>query len=75
MQSDSFVYQSAIFDPRIKVFLFLDFASAGLLKTVQNYLSKNHGSREIRQIKVYIELIETTLFTIYNTVFSIHICQ
>ena len=47
IQSDAFVYQSANFDPRIKILPFLNFAWSGVLKIVQNYLSRCLGSREI----------------------------
>ena len=35
IQSDSFVYQSANFDPRMKTLPFLNFAWSGVLKIVQ----------------------------------------
>ena len=54
---------------------FFYFAEAGMLKTVQNYLSRCHGSREIDKTKVRIKLNETSLFTISNMVFSLHFCQ
>ena len=38
--SDYFVYESAYFNPRIKVLLFLDSAQVELLKNVQNHFSK-----------------------------------
>ena len=41
--SDNFVYESANFDPRIKVLLFLDSAQGGLLKNVQNHYSRRLG--------------------------------
>ena len=47
IQSDAFVYQSANFDPRIKILPFLNFAWSGVLKIVQNYLSRCLGSQEI----------------------------
>ena len=71
IQSDSYVYQSANFDPRIKISVFLHFAWAGLLKTVQNYLSRCLASWEIGKTKVCIKLIETSLFTILNVGLSL----
>ena len=53
VKSDSFVYHSASFEPRIEILLFLIFSEAGLLKTVQNYMSRCHGSREIGKTKVH----------------------
>ena len=72
IQSDSFVCHSANFDPWIKKLLFLNFTEAGLLKTVQNYLSGCHGSRKIGKTKGRIKLNETSLFTILNMVLSLH---
>ena len=72
IQSDSFVCHSANFYPRIELLLFLNSAEAGMLKTVQNYLSRCHGSRETGEKKVSIKLNETSLFTILNMVFLLH---
>ena len=47
-----FVYESANFNPRIKVLLFLDSAQQGLFKNVQNNFSRRLGSREIAQTQV-----------------------
>ena len=51
--SDFFVYESANFNPRLKVLLFLDSAQVGLLKNVQNHCSRRLGSQEIAKTKVY----------------------
>ena len=51
--SDYFVYESANFNPRIKVLLFLDSAQVGLLKNVQNHFSRRLGSREIAKTQVH----------------------
>ena len=48
-----FVYESANFNPRIKVRLFLDSAQVGLLKNVQNHFSRRFGSREIAKTQVH----------------------
>ena len=45
---------------------FFNFAGTGLLKTVRNYLSRCHESREIGKTKVRIKLNETSLFNILN---------
>ena len=71
IQSDSYVYQSANFDPRIKITVCLHFAWAGLLKTVQKYLSRCLGSWKIGKTKMCIKLIETSLFTILNVGLSL----
>ena len=52
--SDYFVYESANFNPRIKVLLFLDSAQVGLLKNVQNQFSRRLGSQEIAKTQVHI---------------------
>ena len=44
---DYFVYESANINPRIKVPLFLDSTSAGLLENVLNLCSRHLGSQEI----------------------------
>ena len=51
--SDYFVFESANFNPRIKVTLFLDSAQVGLLKNVQNHFSRCIGSREIAKTQVH----------------------
>ena len=51
--SDYFVYESANFNPRIKVLLFLDSAQVELLKNVQNHFSRCIGSREIAKTQVH----------------------
>ena len=51
--SDYFVYESANFNPRIKVLLFLDSAQVGLLKNVQNHFSRHLGSRKIAKTQVH----------------------
>ena len=66
-----FVYQSTNFDTRIKILPFLNFSWSGVLKILQNYISRCLGSREIGKTKVCIKLIETSLFTISNMVFSL----
>ena len=48
-----FVYESANFNPRIKLPLFLDSAQVGLLKNVQNHFSRHLGSREIVKTQVH----------------------
>ena len=48
-----FVYESANFNPRIKVLLFLDSAQVGLLKDVQNPFPRRRGSQEIAKIQVH----------------------
>ena len=48
-----FVYESANFNPRIKVPLFMDSAQVGLLKNVQNHFSRRLGSREITKTQVH----------------------
>ena len=53
VHSDYFVYESANFNPRIKVLLFLDSAQQGLLKNVQNRVSRRLGSREIAKSQVH----------------------
>ena len=53
VSSDYFVYESANFNPRIKVRLFLDSAQVGLLKNVQNHFSRRLGSREIAKTQVH----------------------
>ena len=72
---DSFVYQSANFDPRIKILFFLNFSWSCVLKIVQNYLLRCLGSREIGKTEVRINLIETSIFPISNMVSSLHFCQ
>ena len=47
VSSDYFVYESANINPRIKVPLFLDSTSAGLLENVLNLCSRHLGSQEI----------------------------
>ena len=44
VHSDYFVHESANFNPRIKVLLFLDSAQGGLLKNVQNHIFRHLGS-------------------------------
>ena len=53
VHGDYFVYESANFNPRIKVLLFLDSAQQGLLKNVQNHFSRRLGSQEIAKTQVY----------------------
>ena len=53
VHGDYFVYESANFNPRIKVLLFLDSAQQGLLKNVQNHFSRRLGSREIAKTQVH----------------------
>ena len=53
VHGDYFVYESANFNPRIKVLLFLDSAQQGLLKNVQNHFSRRLGSREIAKSQVH----------------------
>ena len=53
VHSDYFVHESANFNPRIKVLLFLDSAQVGLLKNVQNHFSRRLGSREIAKTQVH----------------------
>ena len=48
-----FVYESANFNPRIKVPLFLDSAQVELLKNVQNHFSRRLGSQEIANTQVH----------------------
>ena len=48
-----FVYESANFNPRIKVLLFLDSVQVGLLKNVQKHFSMRLGSREITKAQVH----------------------
>ena len=45
--SDYFVCESANFNPKIKVPLFLDSAEAGLLENVQTPFSRHLGSQDI----------------------------
>ena len=47
------VYESANFNPRIKVLLFLDSAQVGLIKDVQNPFPRRRGSQEIAKIQVH----------------------
>ena len=47
VHGDYFVYESANFNPRIKVLLFLDSTQGGLLKNVQNHCSRHLGNRDI----------------------------
>ena len=49
VKSDSFVYHSASFEPRIEILLFFDFFRGW---TVENCI-RCHGSREIGKIKVH----------------------
>ena len=51
--SDHFVYESANFNPRIKVPLFLDSAQVGLLKNVQNHFSRRLESRKIAKVHTF----------------------
>ena len=53
VHSDYFVYESANFNPRIKVLQFLDSAQQGLLKNVQNDFSRRLGSREIAKTQMH----------------------
>ena len=53
VHGDYFVYESANFNPRIKVPLFLDSAQVGLLKNVQNHFSRRVGSQEIVKAEVH----------------------
>ena len=53
VHSDYFVHESANFNPRIKVLLFLDSAQQGLLKNVQNRVSRRLRSREIAKSQVH----------------------
>ena len=53
------VYQSTNFDPRIKISPFLNFAWSGVLKIVQNYLSRCLGSQKIGKTKYRLTLIDT----------------
>ena len=53
VHGDYFVYESANFNPRIKVLLFLDSAQVGLLKNVQNHFSRRLGSRKIAKTQVH----------------------
>ena len=48
-----FVHESANFNPRIKVPLFLDSVQVGLLKNVQKHFSMRLGSREITKAQVH----------------------
>ena len=51
--SDYFVFESANFNPRIKVLLFMDSAQVRLLKKVQNHFSRRFGSEEIAETQVH----------------------
>ena len=51
--SDYFVYESANFNPRMKVPLFLDSKQVVLLKNVQNHFSRLLGSQEIAKTQVH----------------------
>ena len=53
VHGDYFIYESANFNLRIKVLLFLDSAQVGLLKNVQNQFSRRLGSREIAKSQVH----------------------
>ena len=53
VHGDYFVYESANFNPRIKVLLFLDSAQVGLLKNVQNHFSRRLSSQEIAKKQVH----------------------
>ena len=48
-----FVYESANFNPRIKVPQYFDSAQVGLLKNVQNHFSRRLGSRKIAKTQVH----------------------
>ena len=51
--SGYFVFESANFNLRIKVPLFLDSVQGGLLKNVQKQFSRRLGSREIAKTQVH----------------------
>ena len=53
VHGDYFVYESANFNPRIKVLLFLDSAQGGLLKNIQNHFSRHLGSQEIAKTSTF----------------------
>ena len=56
--------------PKILIFIFLDVAQEGLLKTTQNHILRCLGSRENVKTKRNITLVETSILTITNMVSS-----
>ena len=55
MVTNHFVYESANFNPRIKVLLFLDSAQRGLLENVQNHFSRHLRSWEFAKTIEHIK--------------------
>ena len=65
--SDYFVYESAHFNPWIKLILFLDSAQGGLLRNVQNHFSRHLGSQDIAKTQVHTFFWNTLYYLLLIT--------
>ena len=68
----TFINAFTNFNHRMHILSFLDCAQAGVLKTVQNLFLRCVESRENVKIKVGIKLVEISILTISNKIFSLH---
>ena len=73
--SHTFVNAFASFNSTIHILLFLDCAQAGVLKTVNNHFLRCLGGRENLKTKIGIKIVETSILTISNMVYSLDFCQ